>query len=46
MFIAVLTKNNWMRMTCYVVCTATVFRLYGHLNINKQLAGLSKVTEK
>jgi len=25
---------------------STVFRLYGHLNINKQLAGLSKVTEK
>jgi len=25
MFIAVLTKNNWTRMTCYVVCTVQCF---------------------
>ena len=35
--VVALTKNNWKRMTCYVV--STVFQLYGQLNINKQLAG-------
>ena len=41
LIVVLFTKSTWKRLTRYVV--STVFQLYGCLNMNKQLAGLSKL---